>query len=768
MSVVDLKRELFAYVGQRGGDLPNEARLPGWLEGGASLLDRLERIIVWHDSLASGHGSGRAAHFSTPEVAAFMATLAHESVGKSSAAILDPACGEGLLLAEAAVRFDSPVCRGIESNSDVAAICRTLLGPSGEVLLGDSLSDDLDIPPQFDVILSELPFGVRLRSSQPSPFDDKPITDLANALVCRWVQRLSSEGVAVFLLPATCMAPREKRLWAGLAGIGCHLRAAIHVPSSFLKATRMESYVVVIDRTERTELFTAQLSRDEKLQEQILTHYRAHQRGRRPAQGRLVCSESFRGFKALAAQEALVQYAQRARLTEVPIGQLTESLDFYRDPSKVEAGGDRDVYLPVMGNCVAVLSPGDLGVARTGVLRMVINHEVADARFVAESLNDELGRLFLDSVTSLSTTFRTLDLDALRRASFYLPPRCVQAKIMEARSRIHALRAELDEIDAQLRRQPVEVDSLTCRVQLVNHEDTLDAWLDSLPFPLASILWRYRACGEVSKEANEILLHFFEAMAEFWATVLLSAAKSDPSFWVDHSDSLHAALSKQHLSFDHATFGLWSCVAGTLRKKLEDLSNSDPDRSGAMIASSSREVMGMLLDSRLVQVLQTANAIRNGKAHGGALGASEIRRTHDELLNLVQICRSVMGRTWQRYELVQPGACRFSGGVWIYTVRRIMGVRTPFVAAQCRVVAGMDDRFLHLLDAEGDRSLALLPFVRIMASPKTEENACYFYNRRERGVQRYVSYHFEAEAELKEFSADTQAALEGLMPLGGG
>jgi hypothetical protein len=125
-----------------------------------------------------------------------------------------------------------------------------------------------------------------------------------------------------------------------------------------------------------------------------------------------------------------------------------------------------------------------------------------------------------------------------------------------------------------------------------------------------------------------------------------------------------------------------------------------------------------------------------------------------------------MGCTWERYELVQPGACKFSGGVWNYTVRRIMGVRTPFVAAQRKVVAGMEDRFLHLLDAEGDRSLALLPFVRIMPSPKTEENACYFYNRREPDVQRFVSYHFEAEAEVKEFSVDTQAALEALKPFG--
>ena len=763
-----LERELWDYAEQHRGELPVEEMLPGWLEVGSSLQERIERFHVWLNSFAAGHRRGASEHLSTPEIASFMVSLAHETVNKTGATVLDPASGAGLLLAEAASRFSGSTVRGIEINPHVQSICGTLLGTSGQVVCGDSIHDSFDLSPTFDVIIGEPPFGARLRTPFQSPFDEKPLTEVSSALVCRWVQRLSTDGVAVFLLPAVCLAEKEKQFWAGLASLGCYLRAAIHVPSGLLKATEMESYLVAVDRTERDEVFTAQLSRDQKLQDQILANYRAHQRGGRPAQGRLACLNSFRGFKAMAAQEALTQYAKRAGLTGIPVEQLAESFDYFPDPSQVEADGDHDVYLPVRGKCKAVLSPEDLSVTRTGVIRMVINSELADARFVAETLNDELGRLFLETVTTISATIRSLDREALRRATFYLPARNVQSKVMEARSKIHALRAELDEIDAELRKQPGEVDSLASKVERVNHQDNLEAWLDTLPFPLASILWRYRACEGISKEANEILLHFFEALAEFWATVLLSAAKSDPAFWADHVDSVHDAISKHHLSFDHATFGLWSCVAGTLRKRMEDLSKSDPDRLGNMFASSSKDVAEMLLDTRLVQVLQTANSIRNGKAHGGALGPAEVKRTHDELLDLVQTCRSVMGRTWQRYELVQPGACRFSGGVWVYSVRRIMGVRTPFVAAQCKVVAGMDDRFLHLLDAEGDRSLALLPFVRIMPSPKTEENACYFYNRRESGVQRFVSYHFEAEAEVREFFADTQAALEELKPFGVG
>jgi hypothetical protein len=125
-----------------------------------------------------------------------------------------------------------------------------------------------------------------------------------------------------------------------------------------------------------------------------------------------------------------------------------------------------------------------------------------------------------------------------------------------------------------------------------------------------------------------------------------------------------------------------------------------------------------------------------------------------------------MGTTWERYELVQPSECRFFGGIFNYKVRRVMGTRTPFATVERKTIEGMDDGVLHLLDPEGERSLKLLAFVRVMPSPKTEGNACYFYNRKQNENQRFISYHFEAESEVEKFFPDTQIALDGMIPFG--
>lgn len=58
----------------------------------------------------------------------------------------------------------------------------------------------------------------------------------------------------------------------------------------------------------------------------------------------------------------------------------------------------------------------------------------------------------------------------------------------------------------------------------VHHKvgEGLGPWADTLPFPLASILWHYDGEPDVSVKVD-YLLKFFEALAQFTSTVLLSA-----------------------------------------------------------------------------------------------------------------------------------------------------------------------------------------------------------------------------------------------------
>jgi hypothetical protein len=56
--------------------------------------------------------------------------------------------------------------------------------------------------------------------------------------------------------------------------------------------------------------------------------------------------------------------------------------------------------------------------------------------------------------------------------------------------------------------------------------DPVRRWLDTLPYPLASVLQRFSALRD-SREQLEAFLQFYEAMAQFGCAVLLSILRAD-------------------------------------------------------------------------------------------------------------------------------------------------------------------------------------------------------------------------------------------------
>ena len=74
---------------------------------------------------------------------------------------------------------------------------------------------------------------------------------------------------------------------------------------------------------------------------------------------------------------------------------------------------------------------------------------------------------------------------------------------------------------------------------------------------------------------------------------------------------------------------------------------------------------------------------------------------------------------------------------------------------------------MYLVDADGvvSTALQLVPFLRLMPSPGTKENAFYVYKSREPdGSLRFVSYHFEGQPEKPVNDAELSELLDELAP----
>jgi hypothetical protein len=288
--------------------------------------------------------------------------------------------------------------------------------------------------------------------------------------------------------------------------------------------------------------------------------------------------------------------------------------------------------------------------------------------------------------------------------------------------------------------------------------------VETLPFPLASILWRHHASKDSYRHRYEVLLHFFEATAAFLATIHLSALMKDDEAWKEYGKSLSKKLSEQNLSLDRVTFGAWKLAAELLGGACASMikGGQQEHRWQGIYGTTDLKVMEMLSDSKLLGILQQANKIRNDwQGHRGAISEDTAKSVHDQLMDLVQQLRGLFGRNWQRYELIQPDEGRYRQGLHHVTCKRLMGTRSaPFEERLYESRHPLEAESLYLFDSVHQSGLQLRPFIEVIPSPEKQATACFIFNRREKdGAARWISYHFEQESEISHSSEGLDVAL---------
>lgn len=130
--------------------------------------------------------------------------------------IVDPACGDGRLLAAAAERLSRAGHRvklvGCEIDPAAAEVARSRLGPGATVTVGDALDHDW-VPASFDLVIGNPPFSsplTRRGPSTPEPPQGSPYADLATGFwdLALRLARADSGRVAL-VLPQSVLGSRD-------------------------------------------------------------------------------------------------------------------------------------------------------------------------------------------------------------------------------------------------------------------------------------------------------------------------------------------------------------------------------------------------------------------------------------------------------------------------------------------------------------------------------------------------------------------------------
>jgi len=150
------------------------------------------------------------------------------------------------------------------------------------------------------------------------------------------------------------------------------------------------------------------------------------------------------------------------------------------------------------------------------------------------------------------TTVQGINKDALPLCEIHLAHSDTQIKCIEADAKAENLISELSALKNRIWDEPRAIIKTAKRLAQINRDDSILSWLETLPFPLASVLWAALTAGDDFKEWYAYLLHFFEAVAEFYGIVLWSATASAPALRDDPGYPVSPAKPFKN-SFDRST-----------------------------------------------------------------------------------------------------------------------------------------------------------------------------------------------------------------------
>jgi hypothetical protein len=619
-----------------------------------------------------------------------------------------------------------------------------------------------------NLIISAPPFGLK-GSQGPVVLSDGRALDVrddrAHRLLLQTAAELAEDGEAIFLVADSFFRSGAGRVRSLLGEVGLYVHAVISVRQGPPGVNVAASLVFIRGEPSET-VFVAELSPSID-RDQLLSQMQRRRRGPVPALGRLVPWEGFEGYAEVAKTERADAMLAEAPGEPVP---LTDILG--ADVVRPRKGEDFEfapnaVYLPTFAASPVHASRGDLTSKPWGYFQLPLRPDRALAEYVAGLLNSPAGRALRESIAG-GAIHPSISRRALDELQLPLPAIEVQREAVELQARIRALRLELGGLERQLTADPGSAESVAVALAELGERDPLTSFREALPFPLASILWRYEADADLEDKAGH-LFRFFEASAIFFATVLLSGFLRENELYRRERKQWFKKLRRN--SFDRTSFGTWTLfghkMASSARAMLAD--ENDGPRMLTAYAVGSERFAETVASEELWVLLDEAKSARNEeKGHGGIVGPAQHETTHTRLAGLLTKLGELLGPCLGDVILVRPGAGRKRRGVVHYDKAELLqGPQGIFrqVSVTTSESGGLEDSELYLLSSSENpapTALRLEPFVRLKHSPQDAQNACYFYAKVDGSEVEFVSHHFEGRPRITEPDAEVVELIAAL------
>lgn len=676
----------------------------------------------------------------------FIASYCQQVGGKT---VLDPWANIGVLLLSLQEKMEVASTAIMHRSEDIKIA--ELFDPKDIQWLLKSAEEDFSAAhDRYDLIVSVPAFGLpRQQKSYKLPAGELQIKDSATyLLLLSACQHLSEKGRAIFLLPEGFYGRDQiDNVVNNLGEFGLYINAIVSLPpNTFQPATGIGTALFFISREETSDLFIGHLS-DEVDEASLLKNLIRRKNGSILETGQLVNREEYKSWRQYSL---LVEIQEIVKHSKLPIIKLEEIALKFNFGKKGEDSGFEEIpnafflplfeHLPVTSDSADITNP-------THYVQVVLKPELALADYVAGYFSTEAGKKVRASLASGNVITKISKLD-LFDAFVLLPTIEVQQKVIETHRTMRELSYQLQKYEKELFKRPDQAEKVRKDIQKLDQKESFESWVESLPFPMASILWRYHASAEVDKKLDH-LLQFFEATAEFITVILLSAYLSNENFLSKYREILFPKTDDA--SVTRSSFGYWVKTGQRLAKQTRRMLGNSNEKliCFELFHTNSIEFIETISGKELFNILDRTAAIRNRDAHSGIKGDLNNRQRLNLAESELDKLRALFSSTFEEVILFMPINNQYKDGVFTNKVTRLKGSRQIFVEDYVKTIIPLDAEKLYLGEKQERKPLELLPFIKMAKSPESEKIACYFYSRMEGKTPAWVSYHYESQPEME-------------------
>ena len=268
----------------------------------------------------------------------------------------------------------------------------------------------------------------------------------------------------------------------------------------------------------------------------------------------------------------------------------------------------------------------------------IILKEEYNSIFFENYFNSKVGKEILSINRTSGIEFKTLSIEDLRDMIVYVPNSKDQNRIV---SSINSIEDQLNYFEEFKRKiltpNGMSDERLSKKIESIEERiDSLETWIDTLPFPLGSILGRYVSTVE-KREKVDHLLGFFESYSIFISTIILSALSNNRDFYNKHKK--HWRESTKDSWIRQSSFGNWNKFYNDLRNFLKDKLDSGKEEEKQIIfelfATDDTQFFEFITNGVIIRILKKANDIRNQKKSHGGLIENKLDNVLQELQTLL-------------------------------------------------------------------------------------------------------------------------------------